>query len=256
MEHTSREPVIVVEHLLAAYGENVILRDVSFRVPRGELLAIVGGSGCGKSTLLKYMIGLYRTRQGRVVINGVDIMSVSEESLNRERLGIGVLFQSDALIGSMTLAENISLPLKEHTDLDPEFISRIVKMKLGMVHLAGYENHQPSELSGGMKKRAGFARAMAMDPTILFFDEPSAGLDPVTAADLYELIQRMNRDMRATIIIVTHDLNLVFAVADRVIMLDGEEQGIIAEGSPLELRECEDDHRVYDFFNRRKTRHP
>ena len=156
----------------------------------------------------------------------------------------------------MTLAENISLPLKEHTDLEPEFISRIVKMKLGMVHLAGYENHQPSELSGGMKKRAGFARAMAMDPTILFFDEPSAGLDPVTAAELYELIQRMNRDMRATIIIVTHDLNLVFAVADRVIMLDGEEQGIIAEGSPLALRECEDDHRVYDFFNRRKTRHP
>ncbi|MDI6615547.1 MAG: ATP-binding cassette domain-containing protein [Syntrophaceae bacterium] len=256
MEHTSREPVIVVEHLLAAYGENVILRDVSFRVTRGELLAIVGGSGCGKSTLLKYMIGLYRTRQGRVEINGVDIMSVSEESLNRQRLGIGVLFQSDALIGSMTLAENISLPLKEHTDLEPEFISRIVKMKLGMVHLAGYENHHPSELSGGMKKRAGFARAMAMDPTILFFDEPSAGLDPVTAAELYELIQRMNRDMRATIIIVTHDLNLVFAVADRVIMLDGEEQGIIAEGSPLALRECEDDHRVYDFFNRRKTRHP
>lgn len=256
MEHTNREPVIVVEHLLAAYGENVILRDVSFRVARGELLAIVGGSGCGKSTLLKYMIGLYRTRQGRVVINGVDIMSVSEESLNRERLGIGVLFQSDALIGSMTLAENISLPLKEHTDLDPEFISRIVKMKLGMVHLAGYENHQPAELSGGMKKRAGFARAMAMDPTILFFDEPSAGLDPVTSADLYELIRSMNRDMRATIIIVTHDLNLVFAVADRVIMLDGEEQGIIAVGSPPALRECEDDHRVYDFFNRRKTRHP
>ena len=256
MEHTNREPVIVVEHLLAAYGENVILRDVSFRVARGKLLAIVGGSGCGKSTLLKYMIGLYRTRQGRVVINGVDIMSVSEESLNRQRLGFGVLFQSDALIGSMTLAENISLPLKEHTDLDPEFISRIVKMKLGMVHLAGYENHQPSELSGGMKKRAGFARAMAMDPTILFFDEPSAGLDPVTSADLYELIRSMNRDMRATIIIVTHDLNLVFAVADRVIMLDGEEQGIIAEGSPPALRECEDDHRVYDFFNRRKTRHP
>ena len=256
MEHTNREPAIVVEHLLAAYGENVILRDVSFRVARGELLAIVGGSGCGKSTLLKYMIGLYRTRQGRVVINGVDIMSADEDILNQQRLGIGVLFQSDALIGSMTLAENISLPLKEHTDLEPEFISRIVKMKLGMVHLAGYENHQPSELSGGMKKRAGFARAMAMDPTILFFDEPSAGLDPVTAAELYELIQRMNRDMRATIIIVTHDLNLVFAVADRVIMLDGEEQGIIAEGSPLALRECEDDHRVYDFFNRRKTRHP
>ncbi len=256
MEYISQESAIVVENLLAAYGENVILRDVSFRVARGELLAIVGGSGCGKSTLLKYMIGLYRTRRGRVVINGVDIMSADEDILNQQRLGIGVLFQSDALIGSMTLAENISLPLKEHTDLEPEFISQIVKMKLGMVHLAGYENHQPSELSGGMKKRAGFARAMAMDPTILFFDEPSAGLDPVTAAELYELIQRMNRDMRATIIIVTHDLNLVFAVADRVIMLDGAKQGIIAEGSPLALRECEDDHRVYDFFNRRKTRHP
>ena len=171
--NSSQESIIVVDQLLAAYGDNVILRDVSFDVASGEILAIVGGSGCGKSTLLKYMIGLYRAEQGRVLIDGVDIMAVDEETLDGVRLGIGVLFQSGALIGSMTLGENVALPLLEHTDLAPTFIEQVVKAKLAMVRLAGYENHYPSELSGGMKKRAGFARAMALDPAILFFDEPS-----------------------------------------------------------------------------------
>ncbi len=245
--------MIVVDHLLAAYGDDVILQDVSFAVASGEILAIVGGSGCGKSTLLKYMIGLYRAEQGRVLINGVDLMTLDDEALNRKRLGFGVLFQSGALIGSMTLGENVALPLREHTDLAPPFIEEIVKAKLAMVQLGGYENHYPSELSGGMKKRAGFARAMALDPAILFFDEPSAGLDPVTSAELYELIKNMNAHLRGTMVIVTHDLDLIDVVADRVIMLDGAEKGIIAIGTPQELRVFEKDLRVYEFFNRKKA---
>jgi phospholipid/cholesterol/gamma-HCH transport system ATP-binding protein len=250
MEARSAKPLIVVDNLVAAYGENVILRDVSFTVREGEILAIVGGSGCGKSTLLKYMIGLYRAESGRVMIHDVDIMKADEDVLNRERMAIGVLFQSGALIGSMTLAENVALPLKEHTDLTPEFVDEVVKMKLAMVGLTGYDNHLPSELSGGMKKRAGLARAMVMDPTILFFDEPSAGLDPVTSAELYELIKKLNDDMQTTMIIVTHDLDLIFRIAHHVIMLDKSEQGIIAEGSPLALQARTDDPRVHNFFNR------
>ncbi|MDD5169323.1 MAG: ATP-binding cassette domain-containing protein [Syntrophales bacterium] len=250
MKELNGKPLIIVDNLVAAYGENVILKDVSFKIKEGEIFTIVGGSGCGKSTLLKYMIGLYKAVRGRVIMHDVDIMSADDEVLNRERLGIGVLFQSGALIGSMTLGENVALPLKEHTDLDQEFINQVVKMKLGMVGLAGYDNHFPSELSGGMKKRAGLARAMVMDPTILFFDEPSAGLDPVTSADLYELIKNINDDMQTTMIIVTHDLDLIFRIAHRVIMLDKDEKGIIAEGSPQALKQNRDDPRVFNFFNR------
>jgi phospholipid/cholesterol/gamma-HCH transport system ATP-binding protein len=242
---------VTVENLVAAYGDNVILRDVNFSVHEGEIFTIVGGSGCGKSTLLKYMIGLYKADHGRVLIHGMDIVAASEDELNRERMGIGVLFQSGALIGSMTLAENVALPLLEHTDLDPAFIDHVVKMKLAMVNLGGYDNHYPSELSGGMKKRAGLARAMAMDPTILFFDEPSAGLDPVTSAELYDMIKYLNNDLQTTMIIVTHDLDLIFRIAHRVIMLDRDEKGIIAEGSPEALRQCKEDPRVYHFFNRK-----
>lgn len=245
------ESVIEVENLVAAYGEQVILDHVNFKVGTGEIFTIVGGSGCGKSTLLKYMIGLYRAEKGRVLIHGVDIMAADDKILNRERMGLGVLFQSGALIGSMTLAENVALPLNEHTDLSPEFVDQVVKMKLGMVHLAGYENHYPAELSGGMKKRAGLARAMVMDPTILFFDEPTAGLDPVTSAELYELVRNMNKDMQTTMIIVTHDLDLIFTIAHRVIMLDKEAKGIIAEGTPQELQQYRGNQKVYQFFNRK-----
>lgn len=251
MKNNDNNALIVVDKLTAAYGDNIILQDVSFRVYEGEILAIVGGSGCGKSTLMKYMIGLYKAEQGSVNIHDTDIMIADEDALNRERMAIGVLFQSGALIGSMTLAENVALPLKEHTNLSPDFIDRIVKLKLSMVNLAGYDNHYPSELSGGMKKRAGLARAMAMDPTILFFDEPSAGLDPVTSAELYELIKYLNEDLRTTMIIVTHDLDLIFSITHRVIMLDKEKKGIIAEGRPKELQQFEEDPRVFRFFNRK-----
>jgi phospholipid/cholesterol/gamma-HCH transport system ATP-binding protein len=253
MKANSAPPVIVVERLRAAYGERVILDDVSFEVSRGEILAIVGGSGCGKSTLLKYMIGLYRAERGRVLLSGADMVTADEKALNELRMKIGVLFQSGALIGSMTLGENVALPLKEHTNLDPGIVLRIVRMKLAMVGLAGYENHYPAELSGGMKKRAGCARAMALDPTILFFDEPSAGLDPVTSAELYEMIRNLNRDMGTTMVIVTHDLDLVFGIVDRVIMLDRDSKGIIGEGPPQFLRQDVADPRVHNFFNRKKA---
>ncbi len=251
MENVHQKPLIIVENLVAGYGDNIILSDVSLTVYEGEIVTIVGGSGCGKSTLLKYMIGLYKADHGRVLMHDVDIMAADSDALNLERMSIGVLFQSGALIGSMTLAENVALPLKEHTKLAPDFIDEIVKMKLGMVDLAGYDNHFPAELSGGMKKRAGLARAMAMDPTILFFDEPSAGLDPVTSAELYDLIKYLNEDMQTTMIIVTHDLDLIFRIAHRVIMLDKAEMGIIAEGRPQVLQQCEEDPRVYKFFNRK-----
>ena len=252
MGEDTRKPLIVVENLLAAYGDNVILKDVNFSVHEGEIFTIVGGSGCGKSTLLKYMIGLYRARKGRVLLHDVDLVAADDDTLNEQRMKIGVLFQSGALIGSMTLAENVALPLTEHADLPPDFIDQVVKMKLGFVNLAGYDNHFPAELSGGMKKRAGLARAMVMDPTILFFDEPSAGLDPVSSAELYQLIVSLNKDMQTTIIIVTHDLDLIFAIAHRVIMLDKSEKGIIAEGPPRELQEGREDPRVFKFFNRGK----
>jgi phospholipid/cholesterol/gamma-HCH transport system ATP-binding protein len=245
-----RPPVITVEGLAAGYGDQIVLENINFDVRQGEIFIILGGSGCGKSTLLKYMIGLYRTSVGRVVIDGMDIMSVDDDALKKVRKGIGVLFQSGALIGSMTLAENVSLPLLEYKELSPVFIQLMIKMKLGMVNLAGFEHHYPSELSGGMKKRAGLARAMVMDPTILFFDEPSAGLDPVTSAEIYEMIKSINENLGTTMVIVTHDLDLIFNIAHRVIMLDREEKGIIAEGDPRELQKNSKDPRVCNFFNK------
>lgn len=242
--------IIVVENLTAGYGDNIILSEVSFDIRWGEIFIILGGSGCGKSTLLKYMIGLFRTDQGRVMINGADIMDVDDSKLKSIRLGFGVLFQSGALIGSMTLGENVALPLTRRRDIPVELRDLIVRMKLGMVDLAGYENHYPAELSGGMKKRAGLARAMVLDPTILFFDEPTAGLDPVTATEIYGLIRRINADLGTTMIIVTHDLDLIMSIGHRAIMLDKEAQGIIAEGTPRMLKENRDNPRVFNFFNR------
>jgi phospholipid/cholesterol/gamma-HCH transport system ATP-binding protein len=243
-------PIIVVENLTAGYGDNLILRDVSFEVIKGEILVILGGSGCGKSTLLKHMFGLYTPASGRVLINGIDISTGDEKELEKIRMDIGVMFQSGALFGSMTLAENVSLPLEEYTDLSPEVIGNIVRMKLAMVSLGGFENHLPSELSGGMKKRAGLARAMALDPTVLFFDEPSAGLDPVTSAELDILMKRINSGLGTTMVVVTHELDSIFAIAHRVVMLDRDAKGIIAVGDPRELKESSTDPRVINFFNR------
>jgi phospholipid/cholesterol/gamma-HCH transport system ATP-binding protein len=245
------EPAIVVDHLTARYGDNTIFDDVSFVVPRGKVFVILGGSGCGKSTMLKHMIGLYKPYSGRILVNGLDIASADEADLRRIKRDIGVLFQSSALFGSMTLAENVALPLYEYTDLPPEAVMQVVRMKLALVDLAGYENHLPSELSGGMKKRAGLARAMALDPSILFFDEPSAGLDPITSAELDELIKGLNAGMGTTMVVVTHELDSIFNIAHQIIMLDKKIKGVIAEGDPRVLRDTSTDPRVANFFNRK-----
>lgn len=246
----SDEPFIVVEDLTAAFGGTTILENVNLRVLRGEILCIVGGSGCGKSTLLKHMIGLLRPDAGRVIIGGDDIAAVDDESLNRIRRGIGVLFQSDALFGSMTLGENVALPLSDFSGISAETVKRIVRMKLGMVNLAGYENYYPSELSGGMRKRGGLARAMVLDPQILFFDEPSAGLDPVNSAELETLICGINAGLGTTMVIVSHQVDLVLRVAHRILMLDRGALGIVAAGSPEELRDGATDPKVRNFLFR------
>ncbi|PKN60502.1 MAG: polyamine ABC transporter ATP-binding protein [Deltaproteobacteria bacterium HGW-Deltaproteobacteria-11] len=232
------------------FGDNLILQDVGFEVAKGEIFVIVGGSGCGKTVLMKNMIGLYRPSAGRVRVEGMDINSDDEDVLNGVRKRMGVLFQSSALIGSMTLAENVALPLSEQQQLSPALVNMIVRMKLGLVNLAGYGNHLPAALSGGMKKRAGLARAMVMDPTILFFDEPSSGLDPVTAAELDVTIKGINEGMGTTMVIVSHDLSSIMNIAHRVIMLDKDDKGIIAEGVPAQLKENSNDPRVIHFFNR------
>lgn len=250
MQNVEKEPIITVENLTAGYGDRIIFENVSFQVMKGEILVILGGSGCGKSTLLKHMFGLNRPKAGRVLISGMDAASENPQEQEIIRRNIGVLFQSGALFGSMTLMENVSLPLEEYTDLSTEDIRRIVRMKLAMVNLAGYENHLPSELSGGMKKRAGLARAMALDPTVLFFDEPSAGLDPVTSAELDILMKRINAGLGTTMVVVTHELDSIFSIAHRVVMLDKEAKGIIAEGTPRELKASSTDRRVVNFFNR------
>jgi phospholipid/cholesterol/gamma-HCH transport system ATP-binding protein len=243
--------IIEVEHLVAGYGDNVILDDVSCSVSRGEVFVIVGGSGCGKTTLMKCIIGLLQPTEGRILINGHDVTHATEDEWQRIQRKIGVSFQSGALFGSLTLGENVALPLEEYTTLPPETIDLLVRIKLSMVKLDGFEAYQIAELSGGMKKRAALARAIALDPDILFFDEPSAGLDPITSAELDELILQVNRSLGTTTVVVSHELPSIFRIADRVIMLDGEAKGIIAEGKPLELREQSPDARVRAFFNRK-----
>jgi phospholipid/cholesterol/gamma-HCH transport system ATP-binding protein len=249
-----KQPVIVVDRLTAGYGENVVLEDISLEVFPGEILVILGESGCGKSTLMKQMIGIYQPFSGQVLISGMNIHTEDETEKWQLRRQIGVAFQAGALFGSMTLGENVALPLEEYTDLPEEEINRIVKMKLGMVNLGGYENHLPEELSGGMQKRAGLARAMALDPMVLFFDEPSAGLDPVTAAEIDILIKSINAGMGITMVVVTHELESIFTIAHRVLMLDKDTRGVIAEGDPRELQEHSEDPRVHNFFNRLPSR--
>ena len=249
-EGTAGRAVIQVEQLEARYGDKTILHNINCEVRRGEVFVIVGGSGCGKTTLLRHLIGLQRPASGQVLIDGENVGNAEEDALRRIQRKFGVLFQAGALFGSLTLGENVALPLEEYTTLPKEMIQLLVRLKLGMVNLSGFEEFMVSELSGGMKKRAGLARAVALDPSILFFDEPSAGLDPITSAELDELIVQLNRSLGTTIVVVSHELASIFTIADRVIMLDGEAKGIIATGDPRALREQHDDPRVHSFFNR------
>jgi len=201
--------------------------------------------------LLKHLIGLFPPFSGQVIIDGDDISKPDDATLQRVLRKIGVLYQSAALIGSMTLAENIALPIKEYTDLPDKSVDTLVKMKLNLVNLEGYENYLPSEISGGMKKRAGLARAMALNPKILFFDEPSAGLDPIISAELDNLIIHLNKVLGTTMVVVTHELPSIFTVAKRVIMLDKRTRGVVAEGDPVYLRNHSQNPFVSQFFNRR-----
>ena len=245
-----QEPIIRVENVTAAYQDQVILERVSFEVYTGEVFVILGGSGSGKSTLLKHMIGLYQPAQGTILIDGRNIATAQ----GAERLAIlrkfGVMYQSGALFGSMTILENVSLPLEEFTDLPAEAIRLIAIMKLDRVGLSGVANLMPSELSGGMQKRAAIARAMALDPQVLFLDELSAGLDPVTSAELDQLVLMLARSLKITFVVVTHELPSIFTIADRVIMLDKQAKGIIAMGKPQELRDHSDNSWVRQFFSR------
>jgi phospholipid/cholesterol/gamma-HCH transport system ATP-binding protein len=239
-----------VEDLTMAYGETVILEHVSFSVAKGEVFVIMGGSGCGKSTLLRHLIGLMEPAAGKILLNGTDIWQIPTHQRNHLISHSGVLYQSGALWSSMTLAENVSLPLTEYTRLDAEQIARVVSYKLSLVGLGGFEDYYPSEISGGMRKRAGLARAMALDPDILFIDEPSAGLDPISSRLLDKLILELRDSLGTTVVMVSHELASIFSVADNAIFLDPDEKTIIATGAPQDLLENSSDPRVHNFLTR------
>lgn len=243
-------PAIEVKDLECRYGDQTILRDVSFSVRARELFFMIGGSGCGKTTLLRHLIGLMEPAKGTIAYFGESFVDCDFACRRQMLKGFGVLYQNSALWSSMTVAENIDLPLEEHTSLKKCEREEIVALKLAQVGLSGYENFSPSELSGGMKKRAALARALALDPRIVFFDEPAAGLDPVSARSLHELILEVRDCLGTTMVIISHNLASIFGLADRVILLHGDAKGIIAEGAPATLAESSSDERVREFLSR------
>jgi phospholipid/cholesterol/gamma-HCH transport system ATP-binding protein len=241
------EPVISVRNLRVSYGEHEILHGISFDVVRGETLVILGGSGSGKSTLLRTLVGLEKPSAGEIWIKGRDLAKTSAAEMDEIRTKIGMSFQGGALFGSMTVGENVALPLREHTRLEDSTIEVILRLKLEQVGLEGFEYYTPAQLSGGMKKRAAVARALAMDPEILFFDEPSAGLDPIIAAGIDELILELKRAFHMTIIVVTHELASAFLIADRMLLID--KGNIVALGTTEEMRSSTQP-RVRQFLDR------
>ena len=244
---TASGAAISVRNLRVKYGEREILHGIDFEVPAGETMVILGGSGSGKSTLLRTLVGLEQPSSGEIWIQGKDFASISEDERDELRKKMGMSFQGGALFGSMTVGENVALPLREHTHLDDSTIEIMVRLKLDQVGLSGFENYMPAQLSGGMKKRAAIARALAMDPEILFFDEPSAGLDPIIAAGIDELILKLKKAFRITIVVVTHELASAFLIADRMIVLD--KGVIVANATTEELRKSKHP-RVRQFLDR------
>lgn len=249
----SREPRITVTDLTMAFGDFVVQRDLNFTVSRGEIFIIMGGSGCGKSTLLRHMIGLKPPAQGDVLYDGKSFWQAEPEDRAVMMRRFGVLYQRGALWSSMTLAENVSLPLGAYTDLRPNQIRDIAAFKLKLVGLAGFEDYYPSEISGGMQKRAGLARAMALDPDILFFDEPSAGLDPISSRLLDDLILELRDTLGATIVVVTHELASIFTIADNSVFLDADTKTMLAVGPPKTLCDTSPEPKIRAFLTRGET---
>ena len=244
------QPRITIHEVTMAYGSFVIQHDLNFSIKPGAIFIIMGGSGCGKSTLLRHLIGLMSPAKGEVLYDGESFWGATPEDRERMMRRFGVLYQSGALWSSMTLAENVALPLGEYTDLSPREIRDVVSLKLALVGLAGFEDFYPAEISGGMRKRAGLARAMALDPDILFFDEPSAGLDPLSSRRLDDLILEIRDSLGATVVVVTHELASIFTIGDSGVFLDPETKTMLAVGDPKVLRDTSPDPKIRSFLRR------
>jgi len=251
---TDSAPHIIVRDLTMAYGNFVVQRDLTFTINHGDIFIIMGGSGCGKSTLMRHMIGLQKPAIGQIVIDEFNFWNAAIQERETMMRNFGILYQSGALWSSMTLAENIALPLEEYTDLSTNDIKEVISLKLALVGLSGFEEYYPSEISGGMQKRAGLARAMALDPEILFFDEPSAGLDPISAKLLDDLILELRDSLGATVVIVTHELASIFAIGNNSVFLDPETKTMIAGGDPNKLLAESKNPKVQNFLTRGKNK--
>ena len=247
---TEKICIVEVRDLTIGYGERIVLEKLDFSIHSGEIVCIMGDSGCGKSTLLKHIIGLFEPMKGDILIRGRSIVTADETDKKSIMRSFGVTYQGGALFGSMSVAENVELPLREYTDLTLQERMVVVEEKLELVGLSGFGDYMPSELSGGMRKRAGLARALVLEPDLLFFDEPSAGLDPVSSAELDRLILKLRDDAGATIVVITHELDSIFAIGDRALMLDKARRTLVADDSPENLLKSSPDPWVKNFMNR------